>query len=56
MSINDPDFTTWQQSNLINFAKDAYEKLQRQDDEIQHLKLDLKTAINAYRQLLEKLG
>lgn len=54
--MNQPDFATWQQGNLVNFAIEAYGKLQRQDEEIQNLKLDLKTAINAYRQLLEKLG
>jgi len=52
--MNQPDFATWQQGNLVNFATEAYEKLQRQDEEIENLKLDLKTAINAYRQLLEK--
>lgn len=54
--MSQPDFATWQQNNLVNFATEAYKKLQNQDEEIQNLKLDLKTAISAYRQLLEKLG
>lgn len=50
--MNQPDFATWQQGNLVNFAIEAYGKIQRQDDEIQQLKIDLKDAISAYRQLL----
>ncbi len=55
MSTNDPDFTTWQHETLASFARDAYGKLQRQDEEIQQLRLDLKDAIKAYRELATKV-
>jgi hypothetical protein len=46
---NKPDFATWSQANLAKFADEAYVKLCEQDDRIQHLQCDLKTAIEAYR-------
>lgn len=46
---NRPDFATWSQANLAKFAQEAYAKLCEQDDRIQHLQCDLKTAIEAYR-------
>ncbi len=53
---NSPDFTTWSQANLVNFAQEAYAKLCEQDDRIQHLQCDLKTAIEAYRALTKEQG
>jgi hypothetical protein len=46
---NRPDFATWNQANLAKFADEAYAKLCEQDDIIQQLQCDLKTAIEAYR-------
>ena len=51
--INMPDFQTWSQANLAKFAQEAYTKLCEQDDRIQQLQCDLKTAIEAYRTLNE---
>lgn len=48
---NMPDFQTWSQANLAKFAQEAYTKLCEQDDRIQMLQCDLKTAIQAYREL-----
>ena len=48
-----PAFDTWSQENLAKFAMEAYAKLQEQDDRIQQLQNDLKTAINAYRELIK---
>jgi len=48
---NRPDFSTWNQANLVKFAGEAYTKLCEQDDMIQQLQCDLKTAIEAYRTL-----
>ena len=48
---NMPDFSTWSQANLAKFAQEAYAKLCEQDDYIQQLQCDLKTAIEAYRAL-----
>ena len=36
---------------MTKFAGEAYAKLCEQDDQIQHLQCDLKTAIEAYRTL-----
>jgi hypothetical protein len=47
-----PTFNTWERANLEKFALEAYEKLQMQDDHIQHLQCDLKDAIAAYRELI----
>jgi hypothetical protein len=49
---NRPDFPTWSQANLAKFAEEAYAKLCEQDDRIQQLQCDLKTAITAYEKLL----
>ena len=51
---NMPDFSTWSQANLAKFAQEAYIKLCEQDDRIQHLQCDLKTAIEAYRALTKE--
>ena len=49
-----PDFASWSQVVLAKFAQDSYAKMQEQQDEIMHLQQDLKTAINAYRDLLRR--
>ena len=38
---------------MAKFAMEAYAKMQEQDDRIQQLQNDLKTAINAYRELIK---
>jgi hypothetical protein len=53
--INRPDFQTWSQANLAKFANEAYTKLCEQDDCIQQLQCDLKTAIEAYRALTTQM-
>ena len=53
---NSPDFTTWSQANLVKFAQETYAKLCEQDDRIQMLQCDLKTAIEAYRALTKEQG
>jgi hypothetical protein len=37
--MSGPHFETWSHENLVKFAKEAYEKLQRQDEELQSLRL-----------------
>jgi hypothetical protein len=51
---NRPDFPTWSQANLAKFAEEAYAKLCEQDDRIQQLQCDLKTALEAYRALTKE--
>ena len=46
-----PKFEAWSLENLAKFAYDAYAKLVEQEDQIQQLNCDLKTAIEAYRRL-----
>jgi hypothetical protein len=53
---NRPDFSTWSQANLTKFAGEAYAKLCEQDDYIQLLQCDLKTAIEGYRALAKEQG
>ena len=48
-----PNFELWSQENLAKFAAEAYAKMQEQDERIQQLQNDLKTAINAYREILK---
>lgn len=47
--MSGPYFDTWKHQTLVRFAKDAYEKLQRQDEELQRLRLltrDIATPID----------
>jgi hypothetical protein len=46
-----PKFEAWSVENLSKFAYEAYAKLVEQEDQIQQLNCDLKTAIEAYRRL-----
>jgi hypothetical protein len=48
-----PDFASWSQVVLARFAEESYAKMQQQQDEIMHLQQDLKTALNAYREVLK---
>ena len=41
------DFSTWSHANLVKFAEDS-------NNEMKHLREDLRTAINAYRALLKE--
>jgi hypothetical protein len=48
-----PTFESWSQENLAKFAKEAYIKMQEQQNYIEQLQNDLKDAINAYRSLIK---
>ena len=37
--MSGPYFETWTHENLVKFCKEAYEKLQRQEEELQRLRL-----------------
>jgi hypothetical protein len=49
-------FHLWGKENLAKFAQDATEKLNAQEQEIQRLREDLKVAIEAYRDLVRRVG
>jgi hypothetical protein len=46
------DFQTWDHAALVKFAAESRDKLVEQNDQIEQLKADLRTAIEAYRQLM----
>jgi hypothetical protein len=49
-----PKFDIWERETLVDFAGECYVKLCEQDDYIQQLQCDLKTAIEAYRALVKE--
>jgi len=48
------NFAAWRYENLVQFAVEANERLALLNAEIDALNADLKTAINAYRDLLRR--
>ena len=52
--MNDiPTFATWDRATLDNFARDAYIRLQQQQETIEQLTLDKKDALKAFRMLIK---
>jgi hypothetical protein len=49
-----PDYKTWDHTVLAKHAATMHQHLQRQQEEIECLKLDSKTAIEAYRKLIKE--
>jgi hypothetical protein len=48
-------FETWSQENLASFAKEAYDRINQLQDEIDQLKQEKKDALNGYRAVLRLL-
>jgi len=48
---NSPDFAVWSSENLINFAKQANERMKEQQIAIDHLKEDLNFAMKELRKV-----
>lgn len=48
------NFETWQHQTLVDFAKESTERLNLLNAEVAALNADLKSAINAYRDLLRR--
>ena len=46
-----PTFSTWDRAVLDKFALEAYLRMLKQQDQLEQLRLDLKDAIAAYREL-----
>ena len=46
-----PTFATWDRAVLDKFALEAYLRMQKQQDQLEQLRNDLKDAIEAYRAL-----
>ena len=49
-----PTFATWDRAVLDKFAMEAYLRLQKQQDQLEQLRGDLKDAIEAYRAVIRK--
>ncbi len=49
-----PTFNTWDRAVLDKFAMEAYLRLQKQQDQLEQARLDLKDAIAAYRTLIKE--
>ena len=49
-----PTFSTWDRATLDQFALDACVKMQQQQETIEQLTLDKKTALEAYRRLIKE--
>ena len=49
---NSPDFATWSNENLVNFAKQANERMKEQQIAIDHLKKDLNFAMKELRKVV----
>ena len=47
-----PNFAAWTNENLAKFAEEAYVRMQEQQEEIEHLKLDAKAALEAARKAM----
>lgn len=53
MKLTDmPNFAAWSNENLAKFAAEAYVRMQRQQEEIENLKLDAKAALEAARKAM----
>ena len=49
-----PTFSTWDRATLDKFALGAYLRMQKQEDQLEQLRGDLKDAIEAYRTLIKE--
>ena len=49
------DFESWSKESLVMFARDANERMTQQKAEMEALRADLRTAIEAYRDLIRQL-
>ena len=47
-----PNFAAWSTKNLADFCTEAYIRMQEQQEEIEHLKLDAKAALEAARRVM----
>jgi hypothetical protein len=49
---NAPDFASWKQETLAQIAGEMYQRMREQEDQLEQMRQDLKTALEAYRALL----
>ena len=48
------NFDEWKHENLVRFAAEAWDKIQRQQAEIEQLRADLRVALHAYRRVISE--
>lgn len=51
-----PSFESWKPETLVQFAHDAYGKMQEQAEQLEQLRRDLSDIRKGYREMLVKLG
>jgi len=49
-----PNFAAWDTQTLAKFALDAHLRMQEQQERIEQLTADIKTAMEAYRKLVKE--
>lgn len=47
-----PEFETWKHESLVQFAKQANERMKAQEEQIEALKMDVRYAMDAYRKAI----
>lgn len=52
MQSDAPAFATWSHEELVQFAQSSYLQLQKQADDLEQLRRDLKDTRKAYRELI----
>ena len=50
--VEGPDFATWKTETLVQFAKQAHERMKAQEEQIEALRMDVRAAMESYRKLL----
>jgi hypothetical protein len=50
--VEGPDFATWKMETLVQFAKQAHERMKAQEEQIEALRMDVRAAMESYRKLL----
>lgn len=45
-------FEAWERDNLARFSQDCYQRMKDQEKEIEALREDLRTVLDAYRRLV----
>ena len=54
MSESRVNFEAWNHETLARFAAEAWDKIQRQQAEIDQLRADLRVALDAYRRVISE--
>lgn len=50
-----PNFAAWNTKNLADFCTEAYKRMQEQQDAMELMRNDLRTAMENYRKLVKEI-